>query len=181
MKRSLAVLLGLLLASITLVAAPAGAATRPYCGLTWGSLAKVVPANSVAPLTQVRAGRHACYDRVVLDVSGDVAGYTAHYVPQVVQDGSGLPIALRGGARIQLTANLPAYDELGNPTYSPANPAELVDVTGYRTLRQLAWAGSYEGYSSVGIGVRARLPFRVFTLDGPGSGARIVVDVAHRW
>jgi len=29
--------------------------------------------------------------------------------------------------------------------------------------------------------VRARLPFRVLTLDGPGSGSRLVVDVAHYW
>jgi hypothetical protein len=29
--------------------------------------------------------------------------------------------------------------------------------------------------------VRARLPFRVLTLDGPGAGTRLVIDVAHRW
>jgi hypothetical protein len=29
--------------------------------------------------------------------------------------------------------------------------------------------------------VRARLPFRVFVLRGPGSGSRLVIDVAHRW
>jgi hypothetical protein len=34
---------------------------------------------------------------------------------------------------------------------------------------------------TLGLGVRGRLPFRVFTLDGPGAGSRIVIDVAHRW
>jgi hypothetical protein len=29
--------------------------------------------------------------------------------------------------------------------------------------------------------VRARLPFRVFSLAGPGAGSRLVIDVAHRW
>jgi len=29
--------------------------------------------------------------------------------------------------------------------------------------------------------VRARLPFRVFVLAGPGNGSRLVIDVAHRW
>lgn len=43
------------------------------------------------------------------------------------------------------------------------------------------WAGTFEGYTSLGLGVRARLPFRVFALDGPGDGSRLVVDVAHRW
>jgi hypothetical protein len=33
----------------------------------------------------------------------------------------------------------------------------------------------------VGLGVRARLPFRVFKLDGPGEGSRLVIDVAHQW
>jgi hypothetical protein len=45
----------------------------------------------------------------------------------------------------------------------------------------VASAGSFEGYTSLGLGVRARLPFQVFTLDGPGSGSRLVVDVAHFW
>lgn len=61
------------------------------------------------------------------------------------------------------------------------DPAILVDVTGYRTVRQLAWAGSFEGCTSIGIGVRAHPPFRVFVLPGPGSTSRIVIDVAHRW
>jgi hypothetical protein len=51
-----------------------------------------------------------------------------------------------------------------------------VNVTGYRTFRQVAWAGSFEDYSSAGLGVRARLPFRTFTLPG-----KLVVDVAHTW
>jgi hypothetical protein len=29
--------------------------------------------------------------------------------------------------------------------------------------------------------VRARLPFRVFTLAGQGEGSRLVIDVAHQW
>jgi hypothetical protein len=49
-------------------------------------------------------------------------------------------------------------------------------VTGYQTFRQVAWAGTHHGTTSIGLGVRARLPFRVFTLPD-----RIVVDVAHRW
>jgi hypothetical protein len=51
-----------------------------------------------------------------------------------------------------------------------------VNVSGYRTFRQVAWAGSFEGQTNIGLGVRARLPFRVFTMPG-----RLVVDVAHLW
>ena len=46
---------------------------------------------------------------------------------------------------------------------------------------QVAMVGSYEGRTTFGVGVRARLPMRVFTLDGPGTGSRLVIDVAHRW
>jgi hypothetical protein len=67
----------------------------------------------------------------------------------------------------------------GSPAYTPANRAELANVAGYQTFRQVAWAGSFEGYTSVGLGVRARLPFRAFTLAGPGGGSRLVIDVAH--
>jgi hypothetical protein len=45
----------------------------------------------------------------------------------------------------------------------------------------VVYANSFEGSTSIGLGVRARLPFRAFTLDGPGSGSRLIVDVAHSW
>ena len=95
--------------------------------------------------------------------------------------GSGTPIPLRGGARLAVVVLVPAYDSAGQPTYRPVNVKELTNVTGYRTFRQVAWAGSFEGRTTVGLGVRARLPFRVFTLAGPGDGSRLVIDVAHTW
>ena len=52
---------------------PAAAAAAPYCGITWGSLAEVGNGNQPVPgatLTDVRAGRQACYDRLVLDIRG---------------------------------------------------------------------------------------------------------------
>jgi hypothetical protein len=42
-------------------------------------------------------------------------------------------------------------------------------------------AGSFEGLTTIGLGVRAKLPFRVFTLNGPDGHSRLVIDVAHRW
>lgn len=57
----------------------------------------------------------------------------------------------------------------------------MANVAGYQTLRDVVFGGSFEGYSTFAVGVRARLPFRVFVLSGPGSHGRIVLDVAHRW
>ncbi|WP_354233835.1 hypothetical protein [Arthrobacter sp. UYEF3] len=161
--------------------APGPAAAAPYCGLEWGSRAKADAAMSQAKVVNVRTGQHYCFDRLVIDLNGPVAGYTVRYVSKVAQDGSGLPIPLRGQAFLQLTVNAPAYDDAGKPTYAPGDKGELSNVGGYQTLRQVAWAGSFEGYTSLGIGVRARLPFRVLTLAGPDAGSRLVIDVAHYW
>ena len=177
MRRSV-VVLGVLLLSMlaSLVAVPAQA-TDPYCGIRWGSLPKSVSTGSTGEVFDVRAGQHRCFDRVVLDVSGDANGYFVRYVDQVRMDGSGRAVPVRGGARLQVTATAPA-----RPTDSMFLPnGELADTAGYRTLRHVAWAGSFEGHTTIGVGVRARLPFRVFLLDGPGTGSRIVVDIAHRW
>lgn len=171
----------LMAAGLGLLAPGPAAGTTSYCGLVWGSLAKTDPDLIESQVVNIRTGQHYCFDRLVIDLNGPVAGYTVRYVPQVAQDGSGHLVPLRGQAFLQVTVNAPSYDQNYNPTYSPADKAELRNVGGYQTFRQVAWAGSYEGYSSLGLGVRARLPFRVFTLEGPGTGSRLVIDVAHFW
>jgi hypothetical protein len=162
-------------------AAAPGAAADTACATGWGSTTEQVATGSGSHLTGVRAGSHPCFDRLVLDVDGPVAGYHVSYVPQITQDGSGAVIPTRGGAALQVVAHVPAYDDEGRATYRPANPTELAPVAGWPTFRQVVWAGSFEGQTTVGVGVRARLPFRVLALAGPGSGSRLVIDVAHRW
>jgi hypothetical protein len=161
------------------------ASAAPYCGITWGSLAKAGPGytHTTATINNVRAGRHDCYDRLVVDMAGGPAPdwYHVQYVTTVHQQGSGFPVPLAGGAFLNVIVGSAAHDADYNPTYSPANPMQAVDVTGFSTFRQVAFLGTFEGQTQFGMGVRARLPFRVFTLAGPGSGARLVIDVAHRW
>ncbi|TDD71999.1 hypothetical protein E1262_04600 [Jiangella aurantiaca] len=180
MRRTIAVLIALLAAVLAYTVAPTASAA-PYCGIRWGSLPERAAATDTAPLVDVRAGRHTCFDRLVLDFAGDADGYSVRYVSAVRMDGSGQLVPLRGGAYLEVVAIAPAYDDAGRSTYRPANPRELVSVSGWRTFRQVAWAGSFEGQTTIGLGVRARLPFRAFTLDGPGDGSRLVIDVAHRW
>lgn len=169
-------------AAVAALAVPGAAASAATCPTGWGSLAKASAATTSAPLTGVRAGRHDCYDRLVLDLgAGPAPGYTVSYVDAVRQEGSGAVVPLRGGARLAVVAHAPAYDAAGAPTYVPSDPRALVPVAGWRTFRQVAWAGSFEGHTTVGLGVRARLPFRVLVLAGPGAGSRLVVDVAHTW
>lgn len=160
-----------------------GASAATACPQGWGSLAEGTPAMSRATVEDVRAGRHSCFDRLVVDLSGPARGaYDVRYVPAVHAEGSGSLVPLRGAADLQIVVRAPAYDsETGAATYRPADRRDLVDVRGARTFRQVAWAGSFEGQTTVGLGVRARLPFRVMVLDGPATGSRLVVDVAHRW
>jgi len=164
------------LAGMVLVVMPASASPAASCGITWGSGTKTTQGMTSAPMVGLRAGQHDCYDRLVFDLRGAAAGYTVSYVDTVYDDPTATPVPLRGGAKLQVTVFAPAYDETGTPTYQYADRAELVNVNGFQTFRQVAWAGSFEGTTTVGLGVRARLPFRVFTADN-----RVVVDVAHSW
>ena len=170
-----------LLSAISLLllgVAPAAVSAAPAssCAVAWGSGTKATVGTATADMIGLRAGRHACFDRLVFDFRGPVDGYWVSYVDQVTMDGSGEPVPVRGGARLSVSIGAPSYNQSYEETYIPANRRELVNVTGYQTFRQAAWAGSWEGTTTVGLGVRARLPFRVFTLSD-----RVIVDVAHLW
>ena len=158
----------------------AQAAAAAVCSTPWGSTGESAGALSTAALRDVRGGRHRCFDRLVFDLGRSRVGYHVRYVADVHAQGSGDVVALRGGASLQVDLLHPAYDAKGRPTYVPSDPRELVSATGYRTLRQAAWGGSFEGQTTVGVGVRARLPFRAFALH-TATASKLVLDVAHRW
>jgi hypothetical protein len=165
--------------------ANAASATCPV--VYWGSLPKVVGGSGpTETIFNVRTGRHECYDRLVVDINGSgPVGYDVRYVDAVFTEGRGSLTTLAGGAIIQIIARAPSYDiATGAITYSPIDQAQsyqLTNVAGYRTFRQVAYGGSFEGQTTFGLGVRARLPMRAFVLGGPGAGQRLVVDVAHQW
>ncbi|WP_198675909.1 AMIN-like domain-containing (lipo)protein [Kribbella monticola] len=163
------------------VAVPAVADANTTCSTRWGSLPEASTYRGLGRLTNVRTGRHDCFDRIVFDVRGKPSWFRVHYVPNVYTSGQGELVPLRGGAKLEIILSVPTYDDAGHSTYNPANSDELTNVSGFRTFRQVAYAGSFEGETAIGLGVRARLPFRVFTLTGANNTSRIVVDVAHTW
>jgi hypothetical protein len=184
-RRIVAVLLGLS-STLVLTGVPAArAATAPYCGITWGSLAKSTPEMTGAPIVGARVGRHDCWDRLVIDLSGMPApGYYVRYT-DVFRDVGGNQRWVSGGAILTVTVRAPAYNSNGVTVPWTAgqhivSPSQFT-AGGFRTFRDLVYGGTYEGQTQFGLGVRARLPFRVFKLDGPGGGSRLVVDVAHQW
>ncbi|MFI1968958.1 AMIN-like domain-containing (lipo)protein [Streptomyces cinnamoneus] len=166
-------------------ASAAGSPTAAAAGCTagWGSLPKVSTETDYKPLRDIRTGRHACYDRMVLDVLGPDAhgpiGYRVGYVEAMHQDGSGDVVPVGGGAILDVRVAAPAYDpRTGQATYDgrARQPLPDVDLSGYRTFQDTRFGGSFEGVSQVALGVRGRLPFRVFQW-----GNHLVVDVAHSW
>ena len=115
----------------------------------------------------------------MIDLRGKRPGYDVRYAA-VYTEGQGDRVQLRGHD-IRIIVKAPAYNSKGQATYNPRHPANIVSVRNFDTFRQVAWAGSFEGQSTIGLGVRARLPFRVFTLTGPGNQTMLVIDVAHHW
>ncbi|GAA3194740.1 hypothetical protein GCM10010451_51060 [Streptomyces virens] len=169
-------------AAVPAVAAAPTAARATACPTGWGSQARTDADTTTNPLRDIRTGRHDCYDRMVVDLPGTARsglGYSVRYVDRVHQDGSGRPVSVAGGAVLEVRVAAPSYDpETGAAVY-PARagrPLPGVDLTGYRTFRDARFVGSFEGETQVGLGVRARLPFRVLQFQD-----RIVIDVAHTW
>lgn len=184
MKKLFSLVLGISFAVIGIL--PAATASATVCEAPWGSLPKSAVDTTSGSLTNIRTGQQPCFDRIVFDVPGASTGtgYHVEYVTNVHADGSGELIPVSGGAKLQIRVDAPAYNvNTGAPTYKPimtpgANYRALpgVNLSGYKTFRDARFAGSFEGQTTVGLGVRAKLPFRVLVLDN-----RVVVDVAHLW
>lgn len=155
------------------------------CQTGWGSLEKTTDPSGYEPLGNIRTGHHDCFDRMVFDLRDarpDLRiGHRIRYVSEIIQDGSGDRILVGGGTLMDVRLQgTPCYDpETGEMTYDVAAGQSLpgVDLTTYRTFRDARFVGTFEGDTQIGLRVRARLPFRVFQMDG----GRLVLDVAHSW
>jgi hypothetical protein len=162
----------------------AACAPLPWPG--WGTGLQQRPSSSSAPVYLVRAGRQECSDRVVFHLNGpDPVGYSVRYVDLVREDGSGRPVPVAGGAALQVVINAPALGQdshgyvgkvLAEPRADFYTPAQLA---GWSSLREVRYAGSFEGQTTIAVGVRARVPFRAFTvLDRGGNYRSLVLDIA---
>jgi hypothetical protein len=156
-------------------------AAAATCAVAWGSLPKEAGTLSTASLLQTRTGQHDCWDRLVFEFAGPVDGYRVAY-GDVYTEGQGLLLNpyVAGGAVLGVSLRAPAFDG-SDATYPALSGEHVATVVGYRTLRDVMFGGSFEGYTTFAVGVRATLPFRVLVLAGPGSHSRIVLDVAHTW
>jgi hypothetical protein len=140
-------------------------------GLALAFAAAPAGAQSTPTLVDVRAGRHAGFDRVVFEFRGAVpATRRIRYVDRLVQDGSGEPVSVAGAADLEVVfegAN--AHDDSGSPTVSPRRFSP-----GFTALKEVAQVGDFEAIVTYGLGVDRERPFTVSTLSGP---SRLVIDI----
>jgi hypothetical protein len=126
-------------------------------------------------LTNIRVGRHATYDRIVLDFRGSPpTSFNAKWVNGLVADGSGLPISLPGNKFVSVVIqNASSFDLSGNRTYP--GPTKFT-TRQLRNVEAVTITGDFEHVLSIGLGTRHRSWLHTFTLTNPN---RLVIDVGR--
>jgi hypothetical protein len=120
-------------------------------------------------LVSVETAERDGYDRVLFTFEGSLPGYQVRYLPRVT-DAGGRRLALRGQAFLEVAFQpARARGPDGRPTFSTGTLSP-----GSAALRQVRFAGDFEGQVRFGLGVAARGGFRVSELRNP---TRVAVDV----
>lgn len=133
----------------------------------------------------VRAAQHECFDRIVFDVNGTgPVGFHVSYVDgEVASDAEGSPVATTGDGALQVVVRAPALG-YGTSGHQPGTLLarvgdELVRAQGLMVVEQVRFAGSFEGQTTIAVGVEDELPFQVGVSES-GGYAHVYVDIAHR-
>jgi hypothetical protein len=161
-----------LLAAAAMTAVVLVIAATPALAADSSTAAQSTSQAPVIPLlVAVRSAHHPGFDRITFEFRGPRPSHRIGYVSQLVEDGSGEPVHLAGGAAINVVfrgAN--AHDEQGNPTVSPRR-----FKPGLPSLKEVAQIGDFEAVVTYGLGVDHKVPFKVLELSNP---SRIAVDIS---
>jgi hypothetical protein len=157
-------------------ASPSTPATHPIaCAGGWrtGSLTvtRQVAVPPVPVVTAVRTGTHpgCTFDRLVIDVSGTLPGYSVSFVPKVIQDASGRTIAMPGTRYLVIRLS-PAQ---GHSAAGKLTLPSGVQALNFRMLKGWTVSGDFEGVLHIALGLAGGTRYRTGELGG-----RIFVDVA---
>ena len=161
-------------AAITLPAQASPSTAARACSTKWGTAPKHAGAMVQTRVRGVRAGEHACFDRLVINLGpGRAPGYRVGYVRAFIADGSGQRVPTKGRAKLLVTVMAPAAESFN------ASNRHLVSVAGFAQFRQVAGLGSFEGVTSIGLGLRVKAAFRVFEIKTASHKFKLVIDVAR--
>lgn len=154
-----------------------GAGGRPTArppGAGWTSGPTTVRHDVAVPpvprVTGIRTAAHPeeGFDRLVLDIAGELPGYRVEYVDQPVKDGSGEPANVPGRRYLQIRLEpAQAHTDAGVATQPRAR------TVGYPMLEAWAITGDFEAVVTVVLGLDDVVGYRVGELPG-----RIYLDVA---
>lgn len=114
------------------------------------------PAEPLPTLSTIGAGQHPSdtppYDQLSFRFNGAFPSYDISFVPELLADGSGLPVPMPGtGAIVKVVfRGAQAHTADGKASTITSSPAPSI---GYRALTSYAPAGDFEGVLSYGIGV----------------------------
>lgn len=125
-------------------------------------------------LRAVRSGRHAHFDRVVIEFDGDaVPGYHIAYIDRpATQCGSGDAVEIAGDGLLEVRLEpARAHTEEGKPTIQRRERSFR-----YPVLRELQLTCDFEAMVTWVLGVATPNPYRVQEFKNP---PRLVLDVKH--
>ncbi len=141
---------------------------------------KKAPRRSALSLTattvlkEIHAASHVGFDRVVFKFDGPLpVGRDVSFVPEIIADGSGLPVPVIGKALLSVS-----FSPATNHSDSGTIFTDARITMGLPNVIQVVRSGDFEGVLSFGIGLAKREPFHVFTLLNP---SRVVIDIAVRY
>ena len=156
---------------------PASPSTSPAIACAGGwrtgsvTVTRQVTVPPVPVAEAVRTGSHPdCkFDRLVIDISGPVPGYSVSFVRKVIQDASGKTITMPGTRYLVIRLS---------PAQAHTAAGQLTLPTGVQAvndpmLRAWTTSGDFEGVLHIALGLAGGSKFRVGEL-----GDRIYLDVA---
>ena len=151
---------------------PMATAKKPSRKKAQRSIALALTATPV--IREIRAASHVGFDRVVFEFDGPLpARRDVSFVPEIIADGSGLPVPIVGKALLSVSFSHATNHDDNGTVFTP----ERITM-GLPNVIQVVRSGDFEGVLSFGIGLVKRQPFNVFTLLNP---SRVVIDVAVRY
>lgn len=114
------------------------------------------PAAPLPTLYAIGSGEHPAetppYDQLSFRFQGGFPGYDIEFVPELIADGSGLPVPVPGTGAVLRVVFRGAQAHTADGTASTITSAPAPSI-GYQVLTSYAPAGDFEGVVSYGIGV----------------------------
>ncbi|MBT1001213.1 hypothetical protein KIH31_01245 [Paenarthrobacter sp. DKR-5] len=135
-------------------------------------------------LRTIGVGRHPSdsppYDQISFRFKGAFPSYDVEYVPQLISDGSGLPVPMPGAGSILRIVfhNAQAHTLDGKSSTIVSAPPQAV---GFKGITRYAPAGDFEGVVTYGVGVGRPVsklphtPVRIYEVEKIEQGQHLYV------